>query len=1167
MVKAFEDVLGLAPGELIIPEYYASMGAIGVALTILEKGSGGDFKSLEELQTYRRGERERTKGLPLLEAPSSADTSHPWSGPPELDSSHPTGVYLGIDVGSISTNVIALDEQKRLLARRYLMTAGRPIDAVRKGIKEIGDEIGDKVHVKGVGTTGSGRYMIGDLVGADVVRNEITAQATASIEVDPEVDTIFEIGGQDSKYISLKNGAVCDFEMNKVCAAGTGSFLEEQAERLSLNIKEEFGECALDAKCPVQLGERCTVFMETDLVNHQQKGAEKQDLVAGLAYSIVYNYLNRVVGDKRIGENIFFQGAVAHNKGVVSAFERVLGEPITVPPHNDVTGAIGVAMIAMEHMKKNGLRKSDFKGFGLSEKSYEITSFECKDCPNLCEIKRVDVEGEPPLYYGSRCEKYEVKKSKNRKGLPDLFSERERLLLHALKEKSPEPTSEIKIGIPRTMLFYELMPLWITFFKELGFRVVLSDKTTKKTIHRGVESVVSEHCFPIKVAHGHVLNLVEKGVDYIFFPSIINMPSEDHRIAQSYACPFVQGVPYVVKSALENECRGVDFLIPVIYFMREKRHIVSELAKLGKRLGCSRRKIKGAIEKGFEEQDKFYTSVKRRGSEILGELREKAMVIVGRPYNTCDGGLNLEIPNKLLDMGVLPIPMDFLPIEDVSLGDEWPNMYWRYGQRILSALRVIKRNPHLYPIYVTNFGCGPDSFILKYFSKEMGRKPYLSIEVDEHSAPAGVITRLEAFLDSLENVEVSTDEGVPLVPLLEDFSNRTLYIPYMGDHAYVIAAAFRRCGVASEVIPVADEESLELGRKYTTGKECYPCILTTGDMVKLLRDHPANREKMAFFMPQASGPCRFGQYNKLQRIILDDLGYSDVPIVSPNQAAKFYQTLTAYGKGFDRIAWKGVCAVDVLDKLLRETRPYEMNQGETDRVYQGCLDSIVGAVESGDVDEVFSEVRERFSAISMDRSTPKPVIGIVGEIYVRSHHFANNNIVRTIEELGGEAWLPTIAEWFFYTNFRRKEDDLVRGDYRTFLLDWLKDRWQRRIEHRIHSAFRDELKNHDESPIARIFEYSNPFLYRTVEGEGVLSVGKAIDFALKGASGIINVMPFTCMPGTNVSAVMLRVTEKYGDIPFLNMAYDGLEQTTARTRLEAFMHQAHQYMLQKVGVH
>ncbi|MEK6528666.1 MAG: acyl-CoA dehydratase activase, partial [Nitrospirota bacterium] len=347
-------------------------------------------------------------------------------------SSLPLRAYLGIDIGSISTNLAVIDDNGRLLSKRYLMTAGKPIEAVRKGLEEVGQEIGDKVHIAGVGTTGSGRYMIADFVGADIVKNEITAQAQAAVEIDPEVDTIFEIGGQDSKYISLKDGIIVDFEMNKACAAGTGSFLEEQAEKLDISINEEFSCLAFKSLNPSSLGERCTVFMENSLLAKQQRGIPKEDLVAWLSYSIVQNYINRVVGDKKIGEKIFFQGGVAFNKAVVAAFGKYLNKKIIVPPHHDVTGAIGMAIITKKYMNDhNELRAclpdrqvtrdrstidnlspvtrypSLFKGFDLSRRSYEIKSFECKGCENLCEINKVQIIGEKePLFYGSRCEKY-----------------------------------------------------------------------------------------------------------------------------------------------------------------------------------------------------------------------------------------------------------------------------------------------------------------------------------------------------------------------------------------------------------------------------------------------------------------------------------------------------------------------------------------------------------------------------------------------------------------------------------------------------------------------------------------------------------------------------------------------------------------------------------------
>src|SRR5512139_615392 len=442
------------------------------------------------------------------------------------------------------------------------MTAGRDVEAVRKGLQEIGEEIGHQVDIQGVATTGSGRYLTADFVGADLVRNEITAQATAAIHIDSSVDTIFEIGGQDSKYISIDKGVVVDFEMNKVCAAGTGSFLEEQAEKLGISIKNEFSTLALSAGSPVKMGERCTVFIESDLVHHQQRGAPKDDLIAGLSYSIVQNYLNRVVGDRRIGNHIFFQGGTAFNKGVVAAFERVLDKGIIVPENHDVTGAIGVAILAKE---EKTWERSSFKGFDLSKRRYEHSSFECKGCENLCLIRKVSVEGEKPLFYGSRCEKYDVIRRTKGSSIPDLFEEREKMLLASCEGETELPEGSAEIGIPRILYFHEMLPFWKTFFTKLGYRVVLSDPTHKELIRKGVENVVAETCFPIKVSHGHVLNLLERGVKRIFLPSIVNLKSSHPEIPNSSACPYAQSFPYAVPSSIDFKKVGVKILQPILH--------------------------------------------------------------------------------------------------------------------------------------------------------------------------------------------------------------------------------------------------------------------------------------------------------------------------------------------------------------------------------------------------------------------------------------------------------------------------------------------------------------------------------------------------------------------------------------------------------------------------
>jgi predicted CoA-substrate-specific enzyme activase len=1168
MVRAFTEVLGMGPGELVIPRHFASMGAIGAALTAMDKGAFTEGPiDLEPLERHIEKHAGLEEGLPQLRlAPEKR-----YENRGEKAVHRPGGkvkAYLGIDIGSISTNVVAIDEEKRVLSRRYLMTAGRPIEAVRKGLEEVGVEIADLVEVCGVCTTGSGRYLIGDFVGADIVRNEITCQAKGAADIDPTVDTIFEIGGQDSKYISLENGAVVDFEMNKVCAAGTGSFLEEQAEKLDINIKQQFGEIALAAKNPVRLGERCTVFMESDLVHHQQKGAERDDLIAGLGYSIVYNYLNKVVAGKRVGDNIFFQGGTAANDAVVAAFEAVTGKPITVPEHHDVTGAIGAAVIALE-ADRDG--RSTFKGFDLSKKKYEITSFECHDCPNMCEVRKVVVEGERPLYYGSRCEKYDVdKKASKAEGVPDLFREREKMLATLFIEPGPEiEKDETRVGIPRLLLFHELYPLWHAFFAHLGIDPVLSDKTNKRIIHAGVEDVPAETCFPVKVGHGHIKSLLDKGVEYIFLPSIINLKHRNPSIEQSFACPYAQTIPYVSPSAFDYAAHGVKVLAPKVFLARGKKEIVKSLEEVGIELGKPRSQVKKAVEAALRSQDMFYASLKRRGQEVLAGLGEdeRGFVIVSRPYNGCDNGINLELPKKLRDMGVLPIPMDFLPLDKVNLADEWENLYWRYGQKIMAAAEIIRKDKRLFAIYITNFGCGPDSFLLRFFREAMSGKPYLGIEIDEHSADVGAITRCEAFLDSLEHARVKEVQAD--VTVVDDSDRltttgngrkRKLYVPNMSPHAYPFAAAFTRAGIPAEVLAESDGETLVYGRQYTSGKECYPCIVTTGDFVKKTKDPDFDPDNSAFFMPSGSGPCRFGQYNKLHRLVLKELGLEQVPVISPNQGRSFYNEMGTVAKNFDRVAWRGLLAVDFILKMTLERRPYEIKKGEHEKMFWECVHRISdGIINDEDPFDVLEECRNRINSIAVDDSVRRPLIGIVGEVFVRTNRFSNDNIVGEVERLGGEAVLPPFTEWIMYTNFTRKRGNLTSKDYKSYVVTWIKDKVQKKDEHRMEEIFKGYVRNLHEPTTEEVIERGTPYVHDSFEGEAILSIGKAIDFAGKGASGLINVMPFTCMPGTVVAAVMKRVRRDIDNVPFLNMAYDGLEQTNTVTRLEAFMYQAAQF--------
>jgi predicted CoA-substrate-specific enzyme activase len=1312
MLRAFEAIL---EQKIIIPSHRESYGAIGAALSIIDrkaKDNKDKDKDVEAVSLSKTGsllekylknyiyEKEVFRPLVIEKSVLPEASAGEYDFDPEKLRS--VGVKMenglveaavGIDVGSISTNVVAIDSNKNLIYKVYLRTAGRPMEAVRKGIEIIGDKIGSRISVKSVGTTGSGRYLIGDLVGADIIINEITAQATAAAAIDPEVDTIFEIGGQDSKYISLSGGVVVDFEMNKICAAGTGSFLEEQSERFDIKI-EEFGDRAMTATAPLNLGERCTVFMETNVYSHYQKGAGLEDILAGLAYSIAINYINRVVARKKIGNKIFFQGAVAFNKAVVAAFENYLDKKIIVPSNHEVTGAIGTAIRALENRPVT----TKFRGFDeVKNIKYSQSSFECKGCPNVCEIKKVLIDNTKPLFYGGRCEKYEKKQSDGEK-LKDLFAERDEILLNSyamskygktatgknagiiktvsgkndeIPEKSVLPENSLdggaherktKIGIPFTMLTYEFYPFWEAFFTELGLELVLSDKTNKKIISDGLSLVVAESCFPIKVILGHVENLLEKGVDYIFVPAIRDMPCPDNRIegarTGSYPCPFIQGVSSFVKASM-----GIDparILDPLVNFSFREYLKNEQLLKLGVKFGKKKSDIKSAIKAAYSAQELFYRMLHEKGMQVMAELEEgkPAAVIISRPYNSCDANISMNIPGKLRDIGIQAIPMDYLPLDEIDLFANWPNMYWEFGDRILSAVEIVKKDRKLYPVYITNFGCGPDSFIMQYFEREIDR-PYLKIEVDEHTAGAGVITRCEAFYDSLVNISnlekrkklavtgkgdvpgslsvpisapTSAPTSVPTSGLKPDLpgkspefkrsQNRKIYIPYMGDGAYALEAVFRSEGIDAQVMH-SDYETLEIGRKHTLGKECYPYILTTGDILKTLKYN--DPKKCAFLMPLTHGPCRFGQYNKMQSILIKELGYGDVPIIAPGapESAQFYKEYDMQGSKGSRLLLRGltgIFAIDNLNKLLRKTRPYEATVGQSYEIYENFLSDIRSEMEKttgrgllNSLISILKAARMEFSKVEL-KDIPRPRIGIVGEIYVRNHPFSNNEIIKKVEELGGEVDIPDFSEWAYHTNATSKLDITVKQkDLYYKLLSslnffngnskpvmdfpgngsasanfdggnnfsdvfrlvpnlfkgasfYVSNRIFKKIlnkqKHALEGAFEgSEMFDAHEADIYDIWDNAEPYIIKWF-GEAALGIGKSIDWIRKDIDGIINVLPFTCMPGTMVTAISKRIREEYG-VPWLNIAFDGLEQGTTETRIEAFMYQARQYMKNK----
>lgn len=1159
MIKAFKNVLGV--DEILIPDNFEVTGAIGAAL---KSKTENVYLSEEMIEKLANIKAEIEYGLPPLKNEDEIfDNKISFMTLSHSNGICPVNAYLGIDVGSVSTNIVLIDEEGNLIIKKYLPTLGKPIDAVKRGLDEINKEILE-IQIKGVGVTGSGRYMIADFVGADIVKNEITAHAYGAINYDQSVDTIFEIGGQDSKYIRIKDGEIIDFEMNKACAAGTGSFIEEQADKLGITL-DEFQTLAFRSLKPCRLGERCTVFMENSLVINLHKGATKEDIVAGLCYSIVENYINRVVAGKSIGKKIFFQGGVAFNKAVIKAFKNFLISRIghnfefIVPPNHEVMGAIGAALIARDVMKDGKITK--FKGFEIKKRAYSISSFECRGCANYCEINRVKVDGEENhLFYGGRCEKYEKKDIKAT--LSDPVRAREKLLWNAhmeYEEKYRDRKAPI-IGIPYIFFFHDQLPFWSTLLWELGFNVVVSGKTNKEIISKGVEKVLSEACFPLKVAYGHIAHLIEQNVDLICIPSFINLNLYD-EYKRGLACPIVQTIPYVSRELFKN----VQIIEPRIDFSRGMKYLKEELSRVFKGI-VKLKDIESKIAIAREKQQEFVAQLQKEGLKLLETVKNKKLgqsatvVLLGRSYNSFDQAVSLDISGKLTKLNVLPIPMDMLPLDNIKIKEDWNNLYWRSGQRIIKASRLIYKLGQIYPVFITNFSCGPDSFIINYFKEEMSNYPSLILEIDEHSADAGIITRLEAFIDSIGSRQKREDKNrkafLPLIlksSVTSALSNRTVYIPRMTDHAFALKAAFNYCGIDAEVMPHSDKRSIELGKKHISGGECFPYVVTLGDMLKVVYSSDFIPEKVAFFMPSGSGPCRFGQYNISHRMILKKLGFENVPVYSPQQDTQFYKDLNIAGGDFSLKAWQGLVAFDLLGKLLLQIRPYEKNTGETEALYEHYLVKIYEALKSrnGTMGILLKNMRRDFENIPKYRDR-KPLIGIVGEIFVRSHAFSNENLIKRLEALGAEVYLPPIEEWIHYINRIALRKALIKKDKSAIIKILVNRFFQWRVEKTFFSEFREVINFLKEPSTEELFKLASPYVPDTFEGETILSVGKTMDLIKRGARGIINTMPFGCMPGAIVTA-FLRFIQRDYNIPVISLAYDGANSTVNELWIEAFI--------------
>jgi predicted CoA-substrate-specific enzyme activase len=1139
VVKALGEALSAREGHPVtvnVPEKSLHIEALGAALLSRDRSSRVSLLPEAGLQ-QSYFEMPRLEATPVPASLAGLKIEKACSG------------YLGIDVGSTSTKAVILDESgKKVIAKNYLMTAGRPIDAVKQVFQNLLGDGAARVKVDGVGVTGSGRYLVGGFVGADLIKNEITAQTRAAAELDPEAD-IIEIGGQDSKLVIKRNGVVVDYQMNKACAAGTGSFIDELAEMLGVRVTNgDFARLAFTAPHTIDLGTRCAAFMGQSVASAQQEGVPLSVITASLSHSIAKNYLSKVLGNRKLGSRVVLTGAVFHNEAIVAAFrEQLEDKTLVVSEHREVSGAIGAALLVKEAI--NGQR-SRFKGFQkIIDSECRLTTFVCKGCDNNCTITQMRLEGEKPTFYGSRCDRYDSALTQEKR--ETFFDQREKLLL---KDYDPEVGSGPVVGIPRALLVYDFAPLLIGFLNALGVRVALSGKTTKEIMERSVELAYTDSCFPMKLVHGHVEALKDK-VDYILYPCAIRLGEKDSDASQQYACPLVQASPFIVRTVLDLSDK---LLAPLLDLSLGEDELIKNLTETAALMGFSRRRGKKAALAGIAALHSFEAELAALGAKLLKQLKESdqlGVVLLSRSYMSQDSGANLGIAEKLAQLGVVPIPLDFLPLDTVDPQDFSDRPYWSYEGKFIAAAKIIAQDPKLYGLAITNFGCGPNSFILKLVEDIMSGKPMGQLEIDEHAAEAGLVTRLEAFADTIIShaqsalaQEVAAAEirrAAP--PIISD--QKTLVLPYMAPFVEVIGTIMESCGGRIIVLPEPDERSLFYSNQLTSGTECLPYRVTLGDFLKFFYHNPDRAADVELAMVSAYGPCRLGKYALEQSTVLRKAGF-DVPMLT-TVSNNAYRDMD-FGPGFQRIAMRGIFAADCLDRLVWRSRPYEKEKGLADRIYNDYLEQINQcARRKEDFSQVIEQAAKAFKA-AIDPSLPRrPLVGINGEIYLRSNRFSNNNLVKVCEAAGLEVVVSSTGEWIKYTSYRHLEDSIRFRRVRKLLSSYIKNRIVEGSEHQLLNQAR-ALADTAEPSIKQLLSKSSLYLSPRCGSEAVLSIGSGVEWLENpGFAGVISVMPHGCMPGGIVAAMSEKLSQLYQK-PWISLTYDGILETNNLTRINNF---------------
>jgi predicted CoA-substrate-specific enzyme activase len=1122
--------------------------------------------------------------------------------PPAPELTDGDGVLLGLDVGSTGSKAVLLHAPSGApLWEGYVRTAGDPVAAARELVRRAAAEPAAR-RVGGVGVTGSGREIVGTLLATCFGRervhvlNEIAAHAEGARACDPRVDTIFEIGGQDAKYIRLAAGRVVDAAMNEACSAGTGSFIEEQGLRLGNLDVVALGRVALEADACAALGQHCAVFMAEVLDEAAAAGVSRPRLVAGLYDSVVQNYLNRVKGNRSVGDVVFCQGMPFAADALAAAVARQTGAEVIVPPGPGTVGARGIALLARDALgEAAALPALELARFLEAEVERKAT-FTCRSTEgcggsgNACRIERLHtrVRGERRAFsWGGGCSLHD-RATRGRKlpdGAPDPFRERAERV-DAVVRSLATSTGAPRVAIAEAFQLKGLFPFFGRFFRALGLDLAVTRGGGRDALRRGSEGANVPFCAPMQQYHGLVAAMAREPSGALFLPMLRDLPPVKEE-ASHWLCPVVAGSADVLRLDLGRLLAGRRVLSPAIQlgqgfldspgFLDACRALAAEL---GVRDPSAWRAAHAAAR---EEQASFDASLAAIGRSALDRCRAEGLlpvVVLGRTYTIHDAVLSANIPALLREQGAVAIPVDCWPAApDTPLV---PGAFWGYTQRILRAAYEIRRTPGVYGLFASNYGCGPDSFTLHAHARLMEGKPFAVIETDGHAGDAGTKTRVEAFLHCVrEDLRSGGSAAHPAAPLLALASQSLpeiarrgarVLVPPMGPEAGALAAALRGYGVPAEVLPRASAGAVQRARRHTSGKECLPMMVTLASLLERL-DRAEGGEPLSFFMPGSNGPCRFGYYRQLHQMILDRLGHgARVGIWSPPDSDYF----EGVPPGFGAVVFAGIAGLGLLEDALRDVRPVERRPGSAARVharYAAELTALLERAAAGDlsarrvlleaatgraygVPRLLHRAARELRAAAEPR--PHPTVLLVGEVYVRSDPGANGDVADALERRGLRVRLEPVAQFLEYSDHVQ-----VRRGLRAHPRDRLKTWVRGRILASCRSATRRGLGWPRPAGLDEVLEAAAPYLRDDLEHEAVLAVGLPVaQWRRREIDAAVCVGPLECMPDTLAAAQLEHARRREGLLSLaLSLNGDPIDPEI----LDGFAHEVKERFVRRAG--